>query len=70
MKVVEITAMHSKRNISVLNTFVFTDKDVLETRKKIRKASKQVKGLEHYQAMCKSALDKVREETRRQELNM
>ena len=35
MKVVEITAMHSKRNISVLNTFVFTDKDVLETRKRI-----------------------------------
>lgn len=35
MKVVEITAMHSKRNISVLNTFVFEDKDVLETRKRI-----------------------------------
>ena len=35
-----------------------------------RMESKQVKGLEHYQAMCKSALDKVREETRRQELNM
>lgn len=35
MKVVEITSMHSKRNISVLNTFVFTDKDVLETRKRI-----------------------------------
>ena len=35
MKVVEITSMHSKRNISVINTFVFTDKYVLETRKRI-----------------------------------
>ena len=43
---------------------------ILDVAIRQRMASKQVKGLEHYQAMCKSALDKVREETIRQELNM
>ena len=47
-----------------------SNRTFMELKFRQRMASKQVKGLEHYQAMCKSALDKVREETRRQELNM
>ena len=50
--------------------FDYDELVMLDVAIRQRMASKQVKGLEHYQAMCKSALDKVREETRRQELNM
>ena len=50
--------------------FDYDELVMLDVAIRQRMANKQVKGLEHYQAMCKSALDKVREETRRQELNM
>lgn len=50
--------------------FTYDELVMLDVAIRQRMESKQVKGLEHYQAMCKSALDKVREETRRQELNM
>lgn len=50
--------------------FTYDELVMLDVAIRQRMASKQVKELEHYQAMCKSALDKVREETRRQELNM
>lgn len=48
--------------------FTYDELAMLDVAIRQRMASKQVKGLEPYREMCKSALGKVRAEMRRQEI--